>query len=87
MPNCGIDLIHNWWILGVMNVTAEQFADKIGRSNIAESVGVGLTAVSNGVTRGRFPAGWYEACRRLASDVGENCPPELFGQKMVSMND
>ncbi|MGH1414857.1 MAG: hypothetical protein ACRBB0_15320 [Pelagimonas sp.] len=66
-----------------MENTAEKFADTVGRKKIADAVGVGLTAVSNCVVRGRFSSAWHEACRQLATSAGVDCPPELFGQKGI----
>lgn len=62
------------------SITAEMFANVVGRSNLAAQVGVGLPAVSNAIDRGVFPASWHEAGKRLANGKIE-CPPELFGQK------
>lgn len=58
------------------------FADAVGRSNIAAAVGVNLKAVSNAVVRGAFPASWYVSCGRLAVQQGIECPPELFNMKI-----
>lgn len=60
---------------------AEQFADKLGRANIATATGVVVTAVSNAVVRGWFPPSWFVACKVLAESVGEDCPPALFGMR------
>jgi len=62
-------------------ITASNFADAIGRMKMAQVLGVGATAVSNAVVRGVFPASWLSACTILASESGQECPPELFGQK------
>jgi len=64
------------------SITAEQFADAVGRSELARSVGVGLPAVSNAIDRGRFPSSWYEVGKKLAASANVGCPPELFGQKL-----
>lgn len=61
----------------------KQIVDAVGRKNIASRVGVGMTAVSNGVVRGQFPASWYVVCLNLAEEAGVDCPPELFGQKSI----
>lgn len=63
-----------------MTLTLE-IANSIGRDRIAESVGVGLTAVSNAVVRGSFPSAWYVAISNLCSERGQECPPELFGMR------
>lgn len=58
---------------------AKSFADAVGRKNIAAAVGVSLTAVSNAVTRERFPSSWFIACFQLALAARVACPPALFG--------
>lgn len=55
------------------------FADAIGRRALASAAQVGLTAVSNAVVRGRFPAHWYLVAKALADERGVECPPSLFG--------
>lgn len=62
---------------------AEQFAAAVGRRNIADAAGVGLTAVSNAVVRGRFPSSWFLICQELAEKAGVACPPELFGMRVA----
>jgi hypothetical protein len=64
-----------------MSITPEQFADAIGRKKIADANGVGLTAVSNRVVMGSFPASWYFTCSNLAAMAGIPCPPALFAFK------
>lgn len=59
-------------------VTTLTLADALGRRKIAEAVGVGATAVSNAVVRGRFPASWFLIIKRLADEAGQECPPALF---------
>ena len=51
---------------------------------MAQLVGVGPTAVSNAVKRGAFPPAWFKASETIAQELGVECPPELFGQKLVS---
>lgn len=63
-------------------ITTSEFADQLGRKNIAAACDVSLAAVSNCVKRGVFPASWYLACDTLAGDRGLECPPELFGMKV-----
>lgn len=58
-------------------------ADKIGRKRIAATVGVGVTAVSNAVARGVFPATWADAIRALAKTQGLECPGAVFGMKLA----
>jgi hypothetical protein len=62
-------------------ITPLEFADKIGRATIARAMNVGLTAVSNAVVRGQFPASWFVTCQVLAANLDLQCPPDLFGQK------
>lgn len=64
-------------------MTALEFANALGRANIAEASGVGLTAVSNAVVREWFPSSWYLACKALADKEGVACPPELFKMKVA----
>lgn len=52
--------------------------DAIGRAVIAKAVGRGITAVSNAVTEGRFPASWYVAVKSLCEERSLACPEELF---------
>lgn len=63
-------------------INAPQFADAIGRKKMADALDVGLTAVSNAVVRGKFPASWFTVCEMLADLEGVECPPELFGHKL-----
>lgn len=65
-----------------MNTTSH-IADALGRKKIADALGVGLTAVSNAVVRGSFPASWFVAVSKLARDANVECPPHLFQMKGV----
>lgn len=56
-----------------------EMASTLGRRNIADAVGVGLTAVSNHVVGGLFPASWYLAILFLCEQKGAECPESLFG--------
>jgi hypothetical protein len=67
-------------------MTTYEFAEAVGRKEMMAQLEIGQTAFSNAVVRGRFPAAWYEVGRSLASDVGVECPPELFSQKGVSVS-
>ncbi len=64
-----------------MTITASKLADAIGRKKLADSLGVGVTAVSNHVVMNSFPASWFFVCSRLATEVGVICPKELFSFK------
>lgn len=61
--------------------TASILADAVGRKNMADALGVGLTAVSNAVVRGWFPSSWFLAVKALADRRGIDCPPDLFKMK------
>ena len=56
-------------------------ADAVGRKEIAEATGVGISAVKNAIVRGRFPASWYLIVSELAARHGVECPPECFGMR------
>lgn len=62
-------------------VTTFDIAESIGRVRLAEALGVGVTAVSNAVVAGKFPAAWYVCVNELCSKVEQECPPRLFGMK------
>lgn len=64
-------------------MTAKDFAEALGRQEIADAVGVGLTAVSNAVVRGEFPSSWYLAVKSVADRQGRQCPPDLFKMRSV----
>lgn len=62
-------------------ITTEKIADALGRKEMAQALGVGLTSISNAVVRGSFPASWFFVVTRLAGDAGVSCPPCLFQMK------
>ena len=62
-------------------ITTQKIADAVGRPKMAEALNVGLTAVSNAATSGKFPARWLHVMEMLCSDAGIDCPPSLFGMK------
>ncbi|MBU2868972.1 helix-turn-helix domain containing protein [Pacificibacter marinus] len=66
-------------------MTAFDLANAIGRKKIADTLGVGMTAVSNAVVRGSFPASWFLAIQSLSEDLGLEFeyPPELFNMRMA----
>lgn len=63
-----------------MNQT-QAFAAAVGRKEIAKAAGVGMTAVSNAVIRGRFPSSWFLICQGLAERAGVDCPAGMFGMR------
>ncbi len=67
-------------------LTVSQLAEALGRQDIADACGVGLTAVSNAVTRGAFPSSWFLAMKLLAAPKGVECPTTLFKMKHVPHN-
>jgi hypothetical protein len=60
---------------------AARLADAVGRREIADAVGVGLTAVSNAVKRGSFPPAWFFAVKAVCDAKGMACPAEAFKWK------
>jgi hypothetical protein len=65
-------------------MTVDDLAAALGRKEIADAVGVGVTAVSNAVRREkRFPASWFMACSLLGQAKGIEVPPLLFGMKIA----
>lgn len=67
--------------------TARDLTDAIGRTTLADTVGVGLTAVSNAVVRGYFPSSWFVAVKSLADAQGVACPPKLFKMRPITSPD
>ncbi len=45
---------------------------------MAARLGVGSTAISNAITRGKFPPGWFRVLKDMASEAGIDCPMCLF---------
>ncbi|WP_152615645.1 hypothetical protein [Leisingera sp. ANG-M1] len=64
-----------------MSYTSEQLINKIGRENISLRIGVGLTAISNAVVRGKMPSSWYEGVKKECDLQGIECPTTLFSFK------
>lgn len=61
---------------------AQAIADKIGKTTIAERIGVSVDAVSVSLKRGGgFPSGWFPAVRDLCADHGLDCPEGAFNWK------
>lgn len=68
-------------------MSAPLIADALGRKAIAEAVGVGETAVSNAVVRGKFPPSWFLVLSEMSKERGVECPPALFGMKIPETGD
>ena len=60
-------------------MTTTQLAEALGRKRMAQALGVGLTAVSNAVVSGQFPAAWFDTLEAMAQERGVECPRHLFG--------
>ena len=58
--------------------TPLQFADAVGRKQIASALGIKDTAVSNAVVRGKFPSSWFNVLEAVARDAGIDCPRGMF---------
>lgn len=59
-------------------MTANELANKLGRSAIADAVGVGASAVSEALRLGGFPASWYAAVTDLGDANGVEVPMDVF---------
>jgi len=62
-------------------INAEKIADVLGRREMAGALGVGSTAISNAVVKGKFPSSWYIIVRDMCCGSGIDCPPRLFQMK------
>lgn len=56
----------------------ETFSKTLTRSAMADRIGVGRTAISNAVTRGKFPPSWFSILKQMADEAGIECPMCLF---------
>ena len=64
---------------------AQALADQIGRTTIAERLGVSVDAVSVSIKRGgKFPSGWFPVVRDLCAARGVDCPESAFNWKSPS---
>lgn len=70
--------------MGRMADHVEHLADTISRRLIAARVGVGMTAVSTAISRGKFPASWFVEMQALCEERGIDCPVEAFNFKVPS---
>lgn len=59
-------------------MTPKEFASAVGRPAIAAALKKGVPAVGVAISRGHFPAAWYDALDRLAQARGIDCPRDLF---------
>ena len=66
------------WILRAMT-DAQHIAHEIGQRQLAERLGVGLTAVNNAITRDQgFPPAWYPVVKAACEEIGIDCPMTAF---------
>ena len=63
------------------------FARAIGRKEMAQALGVGVTAISNAVVAGSFPAAWFDALEALAKAKGQECPRDLFAWRRAETSE
>lgn len=54
----------------------------IGRASLCEELDCGSTAITNAITRGAFPAGWYPVIRKLSEKAGIDLPDNLFNWRL-----
>ena len=64
-----------------------QFARALGRKDMAQALGVGVTAISNAVVAGSFPAAWFDALEALAKEKGKECPRDLFAWRRAETSE
>ena len=76
---CGVAMFHKRWIYASM-ITAVDIVNAVGRKNLADALGVGLTAVSNNVVKGQFPASWFFIVSKMAIEAGLECPPAVISK-------
>lgn len=57
---------------------------EIGRRELAQSLGVGLTTISNAAVKNLFPASWYPTVQRLSKAKGISVPQSLFAWRRPS---
>lgn len=62
-----------------------QICQVLGRKRIADSLGVGGTAVSNAVVAGVFPSSWFAVIADLCVAEGIDCPRDAFNWKAASL--
>ncbi|WPZ23130.1 hypothetical protein T7987_07835 [Sulfitobacter faviae] len=58
--------------------STSEVCDKLGRKRMADSLGVGVTTISNAAVSGAFPAKWYVVMQEMCRAEGVECPDDLF---------
>jgi len=56
----------------------EQICNAIGRKNLATSLGVSKSAVTNAIAAEQFPLAWYRIVKRECASRGIEYPSHLF---------
>ena len=57
---------------------ARTFIDSLGRKRVMDRLNASDQAMTNAIKRG-LPSRWFAACKELADELDQDCPPELFG--------
>ena len=58
--------------------TVFEIVDAVGRANLRDKLGVSDTAISNALSRKRFPSKWYRLVNSECLSLGVECPMDLF---------
>lgn len=56
----------------------KQICNTLGRKNIADKLGVGLTSIGNAVADNSFPSKWYVVIFEMCQEHSVSCPLSLF---------
>lgn len=68
-------------------ITVADICDRLGRRAIAETIGVGATAVSNASAEGLFSPAWFVGIKTMCDKAGLPCPERLFKWKIARPED
>jgi len=63
---------------GLAMTSVSDICEAVGRKKIERSLGVSRAAISNAVSEGKFPPGWYGVMRKLCKQARVECPMDLF---------
>lgn len=58
--------------------TVSEIVLQIGRANLRFRLGVSDTAISNALSRNKFPSKWYRVMLSECEKAGLDCPMDLF---------
>lgn len=64
--------------------STRHIATTVGQKNLADALGVGITAVNNAVVNGKFPSSWFPVVRKICARHELECPESLFNFKSPS---